>query len=193
MRELLEEGEFILANNSEKASGGPWTWICRADGNLKSCLDLVIISADLEQYLDSMVIDTKFEFAPFRVRKVKKGVTRKIYPDHYPIVVKFKNLPARQIKSDRISTWNLKVPEGWKKYELLTNQVVKKMNKVIEDESLDIESIKKKTDAIQNKVKFQAFGKTKPPTGKKRKFRLEGEQRAAQGMEDEEEKKKILL
>ena len=82
-----------------------------------------------------MVIDTKFEFAPFRVRKVKKGVTKKIYPDHYPIVVKFKNLPARQIKSDRISTWNLKVPEGWKKYESLTNQVVGKMNKVIEDDS----------------------------------------------------------
>ena len=111
VRELLEEGEYILANNLKKTMGGPWTWICRADGAIRSCLDLVIISADLEPYLNSMVIDTEFEYAPFRVRKVKKGETRKIYPDHYPIVVKFKNLPTQQIQSERASNWNLAVPE----------------------------------------------------------------------------------
>ena len=51
MRELFEDGEYLLANNLEKATGGPWTWICRADGAIKSRLDLVIFSADLEPYL----------------------------------------------------------------------------------------------------------------------------------------------
>ena len=46
VRELLEEGEYVLLNNSEKAVGGPWTWVCRSDGNVKSCLNLVIVSAD---------------------------------------------------------------------------------------------------------------------------------------------------
>ena len=72
VRELLKEGEFILANNLEKAMGGPSTWICRVDGAVKSCLDLVIISADLEPYLSSLVIDTKFKYAPFRVKKEKQ-------------------------------------------------------------------------------------------------------------------------
>ena len=120
IRELLKEGEYVLANNLEKATGGPWTWICRADGTVRSCLDLVIISADLEPYLSSLVVDTRFEYAPFRVRKIKKGETRKIFPDHYPIVVKFKNLPTDRIKSDCVSNWNLSVPERWKKYEALT-------------------------------------------------------------------------
>ena len=73
IRELLEEGEYILANNSKKASGGPWTLVCRGDGNVKSCLDLVIISADLEPFLHSLEIDTKFEFGPARVRKVQNS------------------------------------------------------------------------------------------------------------------------
>ena len=98
MRELLEDGEYLLVNNLEKATCGPWTLICRADGAIKSCLDLVIISADLEPYLSSLEIDTKFEYAPFRVRKVKQGETRKIYLDH--CVVRFKNLPTYRIKSD---------------------------------------------------------------------------------------------
>ena len=38
IRELLEEGEYILANNSKKALGGPWTWVFRWDGKLRSCL-----------------------------------------------------------------------------------------------------------------------------------------------------------
>ena len=96
VRELLEEGEFILANNSSKAAGGPWTWVCRADGSVKSCLDLVIISADLEPFLESLVVDTEFEFGLARVRKVKNKL-KKIHSDHYPIIVKFQNLPTQKI------------------------------------------------------------------------------------------------
>ena len=192
IRELLKEGEYVLANNLEKATGGPWTWICRADGTVRSCLGLVIISADLEPYLSSLVVDTRFEYAPFRVRKIKKGETRKIFPDHYPIVVKFKNLRTDRIKSDCVSNWNLSVPEGWKKYEALTNEIAEKMNNIIEDESLDIETVKRKTDAMQTKIKFQAFGKTKPPTGKAKKRRLDERQKAAQGLDGEDEKERIL-
>ena len=64
--------------------------------------------------------DTEFEYAPFRVRKIKKGQTRKIYLDYYPIVVKFENLPTQQIQTDRMSNWNLTVPEGWGKNETLS-------------------------------------------------------------------------
>ena len=119
-----------------------------ADGAIRSCLDLVIISADLEPYLSSLVINTEFKYAPFRVRRIRKGVTRKIYPDHYPLIVRFNNFPMHRIKEDRVSNWNLNVPEGWKKYQELSDKIAENMNTIIEDESLDIEAVKKRVDAL---------------------------------------------
>ena len=164
VRELIKEGELILANSSKKASGGPWTWVCRGDGNVKSCLDLVIISADLE-------IDTKFEYGPARVRKVDKKL-KKIYPDHFPLVVRFQNLPTRRIVTPKVGHWNLNVPEGWKAYNALSEGIAEKLDNVIENKSLHIKDVKRKIDALQTKVKFQAFGKTKPPTEQVKKRRL---------------------
>ena len=63
VRELLENGDYILANNLEGTTGGPWTWFCRGDGQSKSCLDLVIFSADLLPYFESMKIDKAHEFS----------------------------------------------------------------------------------------------------------------------------------
>ena len=188
IRELLEEGEYILANNSKKASGGPWTWVCRGDGKVRSCLDLVIISADLEPFLQSLVVDTEFEFGPARIRKVQNKL-KKIYSDHFPVIVKLKNLPTRKIKTQTVSHWNLNVPEGLKTYKALSDNIADKMNKVIENKSLSIEEVKKKTDALQNKVKFQAFGKTKPATATAKKRWLEERKEATTGMDDEEARK----
>ena len=90
-------------------------------------------------------------------------------------------------KSNRVGNWNLNVPDGWKKYKELSNTIAEQMISIIEDESFDIETVKKKTDALQTKKKFQAFGKTKSPTGKAKKRRLEGGHKSAQGLDDEEE------
>ena len=74
---------------------------------------------------------------------------------------------------------------GWKKYEVLTNKIQAKMDKYIEDKSLNIEVVKGKTDSLQTKVKFQAFGKSKPSTEKAKNRRLEREQKAASQLDDE--------
>jgi hypothetical protein len=63
-----------------------------------------------------------------------------------PIIVKLKNLLPEPIQSDRVSHWNLTVPKGWKMYESLLNQIAQKKDKIVEDEYLDIEDVKKKTD-----------------------------------------------
>ena len=161
-------------------------WVlCRADGSVRSCLDLVIISADLEPFLESLVVDTEFEFGLARVRKVKNKL-KKIHSDHYPIIVKFQNLPTQKILTPKTSHWNLTVPEGWKIYEDLSDNISNKMDEIIENKSLSIEEVKKKTDALQTKIKFQAFGKTKPPTVTVMKRRLEVRKEYASGMDDEE-------
>ena len=118
IRELLESGEYFLANNSDKTTGGPWTWVCRGNGNSRSCIDLVIFSADLLPYFSSMVIDNKHNFSPSRV-KTKDGKKKLIYPDHFPLVIKFVNLPTQRIKVKKVSNWKLNAPGGWERYEAM--------------------------------------------------------------------------
>ena len=67
------------------------------------------------------------------------------------------------------------------------------MNIVIENKSLTIKEVKKKTDALENKVKFQSFGKTKPATAAAKKRRLEERKEAATGMDDKEARKLLHI
>ena len=114
VRELLEEQEYVLLNSIPQAEGGPWTWISWADSNIKSCIDLVIVSADLLPYVSSLVVDIKKEFFMYRVKKVKDK-TKLIPSDHFPLVIKLKNLPTRRIKREQESYWQLNKLDGWKK------------------------------------------------------------------------------
>ena len=167
--------------------GGPWTWVCRSDGNVKSCLDLVIVSADLELFLESLTIDTEFKYGPARVRKVNKKL-KKINSDHFPIVVRFKSLPTKRIVAAKAGSWKLNIPEGWKTYQRLSDEISGKMDDIIENTSLSIEEVKKRVDTLQTKIKFQSFGKTKPPTTKAKKRKLEKRKRTSTGMDDKEAK-----
>ena len=189
--ELLETGEYILGNSSEKVEGGPWTWVSRTDATIKSCIDLVIMSADLAPFLKRIVIDDKQEFAPARVRRVS-GRRRLIYSDHFPVLVEFENLPKNWIVKKQPTSWNLSKPDGWEKYMSLTEAASGKMDKIIENEDLTIEVVTEKIEKIETKIKFQAFGKTKQPTKQKASRRLEAELQAAGGLESEDEKGRLL-
>ena len=111
VRELLEDEEYVLLNSIPRAEGGPWTWVSRANPKIKSCIDLAIVSADLLQYVSSLLVDVKKEFSMFRVKKLKKQ-TKLIPSDHFPLVIKLKNLPTRRIKREQESMWNLNKVDG---------------------------------------------------------------------------------
>ena len=189
--ELLETGEYILGNSNHKVEGGPWTWVSRADSRVRSCIDLVIMSADLAPYLKRIKIDNKQEFAPARVRMVD-GRKKLIFSDHYPLVIEFENLPKGWIRKDKVSSWNLSKPSGWEKYKVLTEAAAGKMNKVIENEDETNEEVAANIEKIETKIKFQSFGKTKPPTKQKISRRLE-EQAAVAGQMDSEDRKASKL
>ena len=65
VRELLEGQEYVLLNSIPQAEGGPWTWVSRVDSNVKSRIDLAIVSADLLPYASSLVVDIKKEFSMY--------------------------------------------------------------------------------------------------------------------------------
>ena len=54
---------------------------------------------------------------------------------------------------------------------------------------MSIEEVKRKVDALQTKIKFQAFGKIKPATAKAKSRRLEIRKKASTGLDDEDAKK----
>ena len=64
-------------------------------------------------------------------------------------------------------------------------EVADKMDNVTKDEGLNIEAVMSKHEAIMNKVKFKAFGKSKPATQKALNRRLEDRLKDAQGLDDE--------
>ena len=55
--------------------------------------------------------------------------------------------------------WNLARRGGWEKYKKLTEEKSYKIKAVIEDDSLDNEEVLRNVEKIDNKIKFQAFGK----------------------------------
>ena len=51
------DDDYILANNLDSCTGGPWTWIDPANKDNLSCLDLVIVSVKLAPYIKELIID----------------------------------------------------------------------------------------------------------------------------------------
>ena len=117
VKNLLNSGKYVLVNASSKVEGGPFTRYDPSkpnDEGRKSCLELVIVSRNLFKYVDKLIIDKKLALTPGRV--ISK--TKIVYPDHYSLILKFKNIPLKPQKSlagAKYSTWNKE--GGWAKYK----------------------------------------------------------------------------
>ena len=188
IREMLQEKEFVLINSLELVEDGPWTWESRSDPNKKSCLDLVMLKQNLVPYISSLLVDKKRAHAPCRVAK-KQGRLSLVPSDHYPMILKLKNLPKKKMMNVTSSHWNLKKPEGWEKYKAITEETNVEADKMVENQNISIEEIMVEIDKLQDGVKFKAFGKTKPPT---KASRLDQREKDAQGMDDQEKARKLL-
>jgi hypothetical protein len=58
--QLLQGGEFTLLNSLELVEGGPHTWVQAGKEEVKSCLDLVIVSTALVPFVERVMIDTVY-------------------------------------------------------------------------------------------------------------------------------------
>ena len=100
--DLVSSCRYVLLNASNKVTGGPFTRFDPAtpkDEATMSCLDLVIASQGLVKYLDSVIIDRNQDNTPFRPLRGDS-----IFPDHYSIQIKFKNLPlasGRRVRQEK--------------------------------------------------------------------------------------------
>ena len=98
IKEFLKSDKFLLLNSTSKVTGGPFTRYNPSDpknDDLKSCIDLIIISKGLLRYVSGVTIDKDLNFTPGR--PISK--TKKVYSDHYAIIFELKILPLRNIRN----------------------------------------------------------------------------------------------
>ena len=119
VRDLINTGKYTLINGTKKCKGGVNTRIDPSDSRKGSCLDLFIVSQELEKYIDKLEIDEKRIFSPFFVN----DKFEKKYSDHLACILSFKNIPlkSKTVSIPKEIKWNTKQPEGWTKYFLQTN------------------------------------------------------------------------
>ena len=72
--------------------------------------------------------------------------------------------------AEKEASWNLLKPGGWDSYKTLTKEAAKKLKEIAEDNELGANE--KKLEALEDKIKFKAFGKTLPETRKKKASKM---------------------
>ena len=147
----------MLVNASEKATGGPFTRYEPCDPNnnsRKSVLDLVIVSSELETYIESLQIDKNMFFTPSR--PVHKALR---HSDHYALLFVLRNLPANQctkIHSENVVRWNTNKPGGWEKYYELTSDSIKLLE-ICQETSVEADNLTRKFDKELESIKYKSF------------------------------------
>ena len=139
---------------------GPFTRIDPADNHKKSVLDLCIISKALYKYVDSLIIDKKRHFTPYRA--VTRSTVR--YTDHFSLLLSFKGLPLKSNSALKevipCIKWNTNREGGWEQYEEMTTN-----NKILDNIAVetdgDPETMMNKFDKEVKRIKYKAFGKVK--------------------------------
>ena len=166
IRDFLSSGDYICLNNSKKAVGGPFTRFdpCFPDKTENmSCLSLVIVSRDLEPFIEKLEIDSLRKFAP--VRPISK--TKSISSDHFPLILTFvANFNTKKItkKPGSYTMWNTNKEGGWDCYKELTDDhdIFEKVLNDDDDDTKVSNTVKMgKIEQIMDKVKYTAFGKVK--------------------------------
>ena len=107
-------------------------------------------------------IDSEKEFTPRRVMR-RKGKLKTVYADHFALQVVLGGMPKAFCQKDGCEpSWNLQRPGGWEVYEVMTNHEAGRIEDIVENMSMPINEVIEKIEKIETKIKFRAFGKTKP-------------------------------
>ena len=167
VRSLLYDGDYICVNNSPITTGGPFTRFdpsCPERAKSMSCIDLVIASKELIQFIEKVEIDHERKFSP--IRPISK--TKSVSLDHFPIIVTFSSMfcTKKRLKNPYSFTlWNTNKIGGWNTFKEMTDgDIFKRVNETSQNPSSTEALVKLNT--IMTTIKYSAFGKVKRKKGK---------------------------
>ena len=117
MLDLVSSGEYVLINAMEICEGGPFTRYDPSEPNntsKKSLLDIIIVSKNLQQFIEKLEIDSNLDWTPYGQFK---GNLK--YTDHYALKLSFIKIPMRKLTplpGKKYTIWNTKRMNGWEQY-----------------------------------------------------------------------------
>ena len=83
----------------------------KADSSVKSCLDLVVMSANLTPNLTKVLVDKDQKFSAKKVG-LARGKEKVVKSDHFPIIVTLEEMLKAKLKKPTDCSWNLNKPGG---------------------------------------------------------------------------------
>ena len=154
---ILERHALTVANGIQTKSRGVITRKRIIEGGKveESAIDLVLLSKDLVEELESIVIDKEKNNCLESMTDTKKGTIVK-QSDHNTIVSKFKLKWNKTIKKHREEHFNLKNKENQIKFNKITSQKI--LSKVVKKDG-DAQSVTKRFLKRLNGVIYQSFTK----------------------------------
>ena len=113
-----------------------------------------------------VLVDSARTYTPRRAgtNKAKLTVT---FTDHFPVIVDLEMPRSSQgMKGQGELEWNTSKPGGWETFEETGEREAARIAEIVEDEGYSREEVMEKVEKVHNKMKWTAFGKTKPRTKK---------------------------
>jgi hypothetical protein len=116
---IIERHGLVIGNSLKQCTGLVTRKRVTKNGTEESIIDFVLMSDDLENEIESIIIDDKREHVLTRISKTKKGVS-KVESDHN-VILSYLNLSwNRKLKNNRQELFNLKNEDCQKKFKVAT-------------------------------------------------------------------------
>ena len=116
LAQIVERQKLIVVNGSKKCSGLITRRRKAKEKVEESVIDLVIISDDLDDDLESLKIDENREHVLTSIKNTKRGIKIK-ESDHNVLITQFKRSFRVNEKNNKKETYNLKNKDAQKKFK----------------------------------------------------------------------------
>ena len=134
---MERQGLIVINGHKTKSSGGITRRRDTETGIEQSIIELVLISDDLEEHLESFTVDEEQNLVMTDIRKTKNNV-KVTHSDHKVLITKFKVQWNRKVRKERKEIFNLKNKECQQIFKENTTKD-KKLSKAAEEkEDLEI-------------------------------------------------------
>ena len=134
LAEIVQKHGLVVTNGVEdKVTGAITRRRVTKDSVEESIIDHVMISADLVDDFESLVVDEERNHVLTKLSKTKAGVVKK-ESDHNALISKFNFKWNKRIKTKRIEMYNLKNFECQKKFKEITNSSESHLSEIFDNE-----------------------------------------------------------
>ena len=111
-------------------------------------------------YVRGMRVDSNRRITPKRVTVSRRGKMTEKHTNDFALEIK-QRMPENTVENKNTSVCNLRKPGGWETYKKLTDGIAEDLEKLVKNNDIDINTVVRRVDDMQEKVWFEALRKTK--------------------------------